>query len=290
MLNEVKFESELLDTHFLRLTHDVPQGHFRLKPIDKLLQGIHPGHLTFVSGEPGTGKTTLLGQLADDAAANGFVCIFNTLEVAVHQLLAKSLSRLSSGSASVSQIAHFSDTEQVSILLEEYRKKIAPNMVFLDKGTSSIDLGAIISHIQREKDQPIILFHDYLQIMPPDGDQQIADERLSVKESVLGLRRIANAHNIPVIAISSINRQNYGKATPSLSSLGASSSVEYSADTIIHLGIAGENNEERFNNSNLAIRPLTATTLKNRYGARGTASLLFDTDHATFLETGISNA
>lgn len=84
MSYELKFEHELLDKHFQRLADDNAQGHFRLRAIDNLLQGIHPGRLTFISGEPATGKTTLLGQLADEAAAEGFICVFNTLEVAIH--------------------------------------------------------------------------------------------------------------------------------------------------------------------------------------------------------------
>lgn len=284
MSYELKFEHELLDKHFQRLADDNAQGHFHLRAIDNLLQGIHPGRLTFISGEPATGKTTLLGQLADEAAAEGFICVFNTLEVAIHQLIAKSLSRLSDNRISVSDISKFCHSEEVSVLLEQYRDTLAPNFVFMDSATSAIDLGATIARIQREKNRPVILLQDYLQIMPTDDNQRIIDERLAVKESVTGLRRIANAHNVPVIAISSINRANYGKSTPNLSALGASSSVEYAADTIIHLGIDGVNTEERFENSNRPVRPITATVLKNRYGARGSARLSFDAVHARFSE------
>lgn len=279
-----KYESELLDEHFSRLAHDQAQGHFSLKAIDRMLGGIHPGRLTFISGEPATGKTTLLGQLADEATIAGYISVVNTLEVAIHQLLAKSLSRLSNGSLSVSQIFQHSDKKEVKQLLLEYREKIAPNMVFIDKATSPVELSAIIGRIQQEKDRPVILFQDYLQIMKSSIEQQIYDERLAVKESTIGLRGIANAHNIPVIAISSINRQSYGKSTPGLSALGASSSVEYAADTILHLGIEGADSEERFNNANLSVRPIRVSALKNRYGVLGSASLSFDAGHATFSE------
>lgn len=279
-----KYESELLDEHFSRLALDQAQGHFSLNAVDRLLGGIYPGRLTFISGEPATGKTTLLGQLADEAVIAGYISVVNTLEVAVHQLLAKSLSRLSGGSYFGNQIAKYNDSAEVQQLLAIYHKEIAPNIVFLDEATSAVELGAIISRIQQEKDRPVILFQDYLQIMKNNIDQQIFDERIAVKESVIGLRHVANAYNVPVIAISSINRQSYGKPTPGLSALGASSSVEYAADTILHLGIEGADSEERFNNASLPVRPIRVSVLKNRYGALGSSSLSFDAGHALFSE------
>lgn len=283
-MNEpIKFEDAYLDKHLNRAINERPEGHFSISNFDELLGGIYPGRLTFISGEPGAGKTTLLLCLADEAAQNGYISIVNTLELSPHQLLIKSLARLSNGALSVGDIPKEQHKAKVEDIAALYRETIAPNILFIDKALSSVELGAKIGRIQREYDKPVVLFQDYVQIMPSNTEQQIIDERLAVKNAVSGLREIANSHDIAVFAISSINRTNYSKPTPTLAALGASSSIEYAADTIIHLAIdAGDSSPVEV--SNHPIRPVVATTLKARYSCKGTAKLVFNAPQATFTD------
>lgn len=275
------FEIDQLDEHLARARADRPIGHFSLTCLDDLIGGIRAGRMTILSGEPGVAKTTLVGQLADEAAANGFTVVLNTLEVAPYQLIAKSIARLSNGEISVADVAGESCIEIIREAAESYRRTIAPRICIIDKPFSAIDLGAIIGHLQRENDYPVILFYDYLQIMPSASEQGFMDERLAVKESVAGLRRIANAHDVPVFAVSSVNRSTYGKATANLDCLGQSSSVEYGADTVLYMSVEGKG-EERTANMSLPRRPIVLTALKNRYAPTGSVKLAFDAEHAMF--------
>lgn len=124
-----------------------------------------------------------------------------------------------------------------------------------------------------------ILWVDYLQIMPsPEGFH--AEERMAIKAVVSGLRSIANTYDIPVFAISSVNRASYDKVT-SLSALGGSSHIEYGVDSVICLGFdAGAASCAKAMSE--PIRSLRLTTLKNRYAPISTSDVQFDCAHATF--------
>lgn len=281
--SEIEYEDKLLGAHLARAMNEKPIGHFALRPFDELVGGILGGRLAILCAEPGMSKTTLFGQLADEAAIAGFMNVVNTVEIPAYQWVAKSISRLSCGELSIADIADPEKADLVNQVSELYSTSIAPNMVFLENPLPPVDLGAIIARIQSEREQPVILWHDYLQIMPPSSEQLAVDERLVVKESMAGLRRIANAHDIPVYAVSSINRNSYSKGNPDLGALGGSSAVEYGADTVVYMTVEGKR-EQRAANMELPVRPLKLTTLKNRYGANGTARLAFDCAHATFRE------
>lgn len=283
---EYRYEDALLETHLRRAMEERPLGHFALKAFDELIGGIHSARFTAICAEPGMAKTTLLGQLADEAAMAGFVNVVNTLEIPAHQWIPKSLSRLSGGVLSVSDVSDPGKAASVAEMAEVYLRFIAPNMVFIERPLTSVELGAVISRIQNERAEPVVLWQDYIQIMPStfaSSNQPIVDERLAVKEAVSGLRRIANTHDVPVFAISSINRASYAK-TPGLGALGGSSAVEYSVDTVVHMAVEGASSEEREENMCLPVRPLVLSTLKNRYAAKSVARLSFDCAHATFAE------
>jgi len=277
---EFRYEDSLLDTHVLRAQKERPLGHFMLSPFDELVGGIRSARFTALCAQPGMAKTTLFGQLADEAANVGFVNIVNTLEIPAHQWVAKSIARLSDGALALSDVSDPDKAELVYQFAELYRFAIASNMIFIETPLTPVELGAIVGRVRADRGPKVILWHDYLQIMPTPSEQPSSDERTAIKEAVSGLRRIANAHDIPVFAISSINRTNYDK-TPGLSALGGSSSIEYSVDSVIYMSVEGKGNE-RETNMNVPIRPIVLTALKNRYAPKGTTKLTFDAAHATF--------
>ena len=277
------FEDELLMHHLKRAFEDRAVGHFRLTAFDRLIGGISPGRMISVAGEPSVSKTTFIGQLADDAASQGFISIVNTLEMASYQFVTKSIARISNGTVGLLDISQQTNTEAIEAAAQQYQKEIAPNMLYIEQPCTSVELSVLVSRIQRERKQPIILFVDYLQIMPSESNQRFADERLAIKEAVSGLRRIANRHDITVIAVSSVNRSNYGKTVTGLDALGGSAYIEYSADTVLFLSVEGMG-EERTRNMALPMRPLVLTALKNRYAPTGSVKLELDCEHATFKE------
>ena len=285
----MKYQAETMqfERHMERLKNDKPLAHFHMKKFDELIGGVRP-RMTIIAGEPGTGKTSLLLQLADDLAEQGQPILFVTLEIEPSHLVAKSIARLSQGALSASDVALYAQGKEIDVL--EYRSyskakdaytcKIAPNIMF----TSVPDVVSIcnlVSECEKATGKKPVVFLDYIQVLL-SGSSEV-DERIAIRNTVGELRRMVNAYNVPLFAISSINRTSYDKPISGLGSLGGSSAVEYGSDTIMFFAIEGTG-KERARIMALDERPLRITVLKSRYGACGEIGIIFDAAHATFRE------
>lgn len=283
---DIRFTDAELNRDIDRIVHDNTVARISLHSLDRLIDGVRPGRVVVLSAEPGAGKTSLLNQLADDFAAQGHIVLFFTFEIATTQLIAKSIARLSEGQIAVNDIAGCdTDPRRFSILHEAVKRyaPIASRISYIEKPCSALDVGVLVARCEREYEQKPIVMVDYVQLVPSSADKPPVDERLQIKEAISGLRRIANGYDIPVFAISSIGREHYEKSTTSLKCLGGSSSVEYSADSVLFLSVEGKG-EERTSNLSRPVRPVVVTALKNRYCATGSAYLNFIPDFATFME------
>lgn len=278
-------ESSLLDEHLREVREDVPFAHIASIPsLDRLVSGYKSKSLTFLSGAPGTGKTTFAVHMADDLAMQGVPVLFVERELAAAQLVAKSLARLCDGALSVSEISTVNQGEgPIARAIEIYRERVAPCLCINTTVKSPVEIGAAVSDCQKVTGRTPVVFVDYLQILDGDNARAYQDERLAIKDTVLGLRSVANTYGVHVIGISTINRTSYGKPTVDLSSLGGCSFIEYSADVCIHLTVDGKGKEQAANLAS-SVRPVTVTALKNRFGQTGSVPLMFDTAHARFLE------
>ena len=76
---------------------DKPLFHFGLQAFDGLLDGMHADRINVISGDPGAGKSTFVGLLADDAASNGTFVFVHSYELADRCYLSKSLARSGKG-------------------------------------------------------------------------------------------------------------------------------------------------------------------------------------------------
>ena len=254
---------------------DKPLFHFGLQAFDGLLDGMHADRINVISGDPGAGKSTFVGLLADDAASNGTFVFVHSYELADRCYLSKSLAR--SGKVTVKDISCDDKAELVEKVGKEYLERTARNLAFLDEDDTVKDLERYVKAKHKQApEQPILVVCDYIQNATIDRLKEVKDERLQLKEILGTLRKIAKIENVAVFAVSAITRSSYQKAAPSLNALSGSSSLEYGCDTCIHLSTDADDNS--------LMKPVELTFLKNRFGAKGTAEFIFDVEHANFIE------
>lgn len=279
------FESDILDNHVSVLSEDRPVASFGLEPLNRLLGGVYPGQLYVIGATPGTGKTTLLLQLADELAAAGNPVIFVSAELPAHKLLAKSLARLSGGSLSLGNVASAArpeseDHQAFSSALSLYRDQVAPN-ICITEAQNVTELGHLVCDCLRRRGKPPVLFIDYLQLVATGCLDPYAEERLAISACLKGLRDISNCYGSPVFTVSTITRNYYGSKSPNLSIFGGAAVIEYCADSALYLAEDKDAAPSPFDP--FPGRPVTLTALKNRYGTLDTARLAFNGEHATFL-------
>lgn len=256
---------------------DKPMFHFGLSMFDDLLDGVHAHRVNLLSGDPGSGKSTFIGLLADNAASNGAFVFIHSYELANSCYFAKSLARASKGRITVKGISKEENADLVKEVGQNYLKEISGNLVFLEETDTVKDLETHVKARHKQyPDQPILVICDYIQVASSDRLKESNDERLQIKEVLGTLRKIAKVDNVAVFAVSAVTRTSYQKATPSLNALSGSSSLEYGCDTCIHLSTEADDDD--------LMRPIELTFLKNRFGAKGMASFVFDVEHADFIE------
>lgn len=261
--------------------------------LDKEAGGIYPG-LYVLGAISSLGKTTLIHQIADQMAGAGEHVLFFSLEQSRFEMASKSLARITAyrnnrEAVSSLDIRRGQLTYAVQEAQKVYVKQIAPRMSIIE-GNFNCNISFIgdyvARYIKKNGRKPVVII-DYLQIL--DGmDDQKQNTRDIVDTNVRELKRMSRNHDIPVIVISSLNRNNY--LTPvDFESFKESGGIEYTADVIWGLQLSVMT-DDLFNATNKTKekrdkvreakaanpRKIQLVCLKNRYGVSSyTADFLY---------------
>ena len=275
--------------------------------LDKFLDGgLYPG-LYVVGAISSLGKTTFIMQIADSIAKSGRGVLIFSLEMSKFELLAKTLSRMSFiKSLDKYQSPCYANSTR-NVLLGRYRNEIDSRIIaesmqdyskwgsniHITEGIGNIGVSEIKAKIEEFKkfrnEAPVIVI-DYLQILAP-FDLKMTDKQ-NVDKNILELKRLSRDFDIPILGISSFNRENYN-APVSMASFKESGAIEYSSDVLIGLQYEGwdfdeseskELREKRLRRlkkelwstaQNLSSQDIQLKILKNRNGIKGDLSFDF---------------
>ncbi len=215
-----------------------------LKFFDNMMcGGIEDQQLIVLMAAPGTGKTTLCQQLAEEMAANHKPVIYMNLEMSREQMLSKAISYhlAKSGKAWLSSrdVLHGYEWEperkQLMIeAMQEYREKYYPWIKYATVGNKLEDIIPYLEKagkaaIERGEKAPAVIL-DYLHLV---GTSAKMDVQELLKTTLKGLKDYAIKYNTFVVAISATGRSSNGKIT--LSSGRDSSNIEYTGDVVLSL-------------------------------------------------------
>lgn len=220
--------------------------------LDEYLDGgLYAGVYT-IGAESGVGKTTFTLQICDSIAQVGKDVIIISLEMSKYEILAKSFSRIS---YIVSKNNHdFSPVTTRNILSNKYSQcektencviqSMSEYMnyaehIFIYEGVANIGVEKIRDivekHIKTFKRRPAVLV-DYVQILAPPAER--LTDKQAIDKNILEIKRLSRDANIPIIGISSFNRENYGKPI-TMAALKESGALEYSSDVVFGLQTFG---------------------------------------------------
>ena len=109
--------------------------------------------------------------------------------------------------------------------------------IYIDD-TSNISVTEIRSKCRRlklEKNLGLVIV-DYLQLLAPNDPR--STDKQNMDKAVLELKRLSRDYKIPVVAISSLNRQSYSEPV-NMTAFKESGAIEYSSDVLIGLQAKG---------------------------------------------------
>lgn len=212
----------------------IPTG---FQQLDKKLGGGLYAGLYTLGAISSLGKTSFALQISDNIAAAGHPVLFFSLEMARNEVIAKSLSRLSvqiGDKRTTREILNKRASGNFYARALELYKPIAGNLAIVE-GNFSADVSFIRQKIDKfiqAKGQKPVVVVDYLQILRPESDR--LTDKQAVDRNVVNLKIISRDFDIPVLLISSFNRENY-LSPVSFSSFKESGAIEYSSDCVIGL-------------------------------------------------------
>ena len=276
--------------------------------LDQALDGGLYEGLYIIGAISSLGKTTLALQIMDQIAQQGQDCLVFSLEMARNELIAKSISRLTylnaereqdakttRGITAGAKYALYSQAERALISRALAAYKEYAGRLYIHEGIGDIGVEQIKETVQRHisitGNRPVVLI-DYLQILAP-YDMRSTDKQ-NTDKAVLELKRLSRDHKIPVIGISSFNREAYKEASGnrgrvSQTDFKESGAIEYSADVLIGLefAAAGAKDYDERTEKRKLIREIRLVVLKNRNGkAWESAGFEYHTLFNCFAEAG----
>ncbi len=203
--------------------------------LDNLTSGLQPSDLIIVAARPSMGNTALSVNMAEYAAlkTRKAVAIFS-MEMSASQLafrLISSLGRINQQHLRTGDLAEeeWPRVTNAITLLSEAK-------IFIDDtpALSPGELRARARRLKREHDLGLIVI-DYLQLMQVPGNTE--NRATEISEISRSLKALAKELNIPVIALSQLNRslEQRTDKRPVMSDLRESGAIEQDADVILFI-------------------------------------------------------
>jgi len=285
----------------------VPTG---FDDLDRLTSGLHGGELFIVAGRPGMGKTSFVLNMAANIARprrvdlsdgaddygeasveeSGYGVAFFSLEMPKEQLASRLLaaearvdvSRIRSGTlrgddwnklteaaARLGRMPLWLDDTPALTLLE-VRAKIRRLQAELERGGRE---GAPANRLG-------LVAVDYLQLM--QGRRDAGSREQEISELSRGLKQLAKEMDVPVLALSQLNRSVETRTTkdkrPQLSDLRESGAIEQDADTILFI----YRDEYYFKGESVEPKVAEIIIAKQRNGPTATVKTTFTAEYTRF--------
>ena len=286
-MDDLKNTTQLLEEYMAYIQDDtkVKRTPLGFNKIDNLLNGGVPNGLITLGAIPSIGKTTFMLQVADNMASmENTKVLFFSLEMSRFDLISKSLSRLTYQCEDLEQLTCdelLSNDEAIdyNTIAQRY-EPMANNLYTIDYLYKIEDITAFINQFRDAfPNENVVVIIDYLQyiLCSNSNDKQAID--LITKR----LKELSKELGITIIAISSLNRANYG-GNITMESFKESGSIEYTSDILMGLEYINTNATDRDVEAKKCPRKVAISVIKNRYGSLGKVNMDFYTKYNTYVE------
>ncbi len=257
----------------------VPTGFTKL---DNLLSGLQKSNLVILAARPSLGKTSLAVDIARHAAIKGNVSVgIFSLEMSREEVVDRfiastsnvSLWRLRSG-----QVSNENDLAMIQQGLDQLNN--APIFIEDTASPTMLSMRAQARRLQMQHGLGLIIV-DYLQLISPRrSNDNIVSQ---ITEISRGLKALARELNVPVLALSQLNRsvEQRDNKRPQLHDLRDSGSIEQDADVVMFIYRKDKDREGVSPEEQNMAEILVA---KHRNGPLGTVRLKFEQDAVSFRE------
>ncbi|BDI24189.1 replicative DNA helicase [Herbiconiux sp. L3-i23] len=210
----------------------VPTGFAEL---DELTNGFHPGQMIVVAARPAMGKSTLALDFARAASVkNHQPSIFFSLEMGRSEIAMRLLSAEASLPLHHMRKGNLQPDDWTKLAQTRGRINDAPFYIDDSPNMTLVEIRAKARRLKQKAGLRMVII-DYLQLMT--SGKKVESRQQEVSEFSRSLKLLAKELQVPVIALSQLNRGSEQRADklPAISDLRESGSIEQDADMVILL-------------------------------------------------------
>lgn len=245
---------------------------------DEMTSGLQGSDLVIVAGRPSMGKTTFAMNMAENAAIKHQlpVAIFS-LEMPGEQLAMRMMSSLGRVDQHKVRTGRLDDDDWARMSSATSLLAEAPMFVDDTPGLNPTELRARARRLAREHGQLGMIVIDYLQLM--QGSTRSENRVNEISEISRSLKGLAKELNVPVVALSQLNRslEQRPNKRPVMSDLRESGAIEQDADVIVFIY-----RDEVYNEDSPDKGVAEIIISKQRNGPIGTTRLTFQGQYTRF--------
>ncbi|MCU1431019.1 MAG: replicative helicase [Actinotalea sp.] len=254
----------------------VPTGFIEL---DKLTNGLHPGQMIVLAARPALGKSTLGIDIVRSASIkHGMASVIFSLEMSRNEITMRMLAAEARVPLQNMRKGTMRDDDWQKLASTMGRMSQAPLFIDDSPNMSLMEIRAKCRRLKQRHNLKLVVI-DYLQLM--SSGKRVESRQQEVSEFSRALKLLAKELEVPVIAISQLNRgaEQRTDKRPQMSDLRESGSIEQDADIVIllHREDAYERESPRAGEADLIVA-------KHRNGPTDTIVVAFQGQYARFVD------
>lgn len=203
--------------------------------LDYMLCGLNPGKLYLIAARPAMGKTALAMNILESVSIRKKVpALAFSLEMPDEELAERGLCSMSSVDASRARLGILQSSDFNKLFGSSEIMSKAPLWIDESAEISISEIRSRARRLKRREDIQLIVV-DYLQLVR--ASKKAGNREQEIAEISRGLKAMAKDLNVPVVALSQLNRslENRTDKHPIMADLRESGSLEQDADVVMFI-------------------------------------------------------
>ncbi len=256
----------------------VPTG---FTDLDALTNGLHPGQMVVIAARPAMGKSTLALDFARACSIkSNLPSVIFSLEMGRNEIAMRLLSAEARVALHHMRSGTMTDEDWTRLARRMPDVSAAPLYIDDSPNLSMMEIRAKCRRLKQRNDLKLVVI-DYLQLMQSGGSKRAESRQQEVSDMSRNLKLLAKELQLPVIALSQLNRgpEQRTDKKPMVSDLRESGSIEQDADMVIllHREDAYEKESPRAGEADLIVA-------KHRNGPTATITVAFQGHYSRFVD------
>ncbi|MFM9135159.1 MAG: replicative DNA helicase, partial [bacterium] len=254
----------------------VPTG---FADLDALTNGLHPGQLVILAARPALGKSTLALDVARSASIkNGLTSVIFSLERSRNEILMRLLSAEAQVALHHMRSGSMTDSDWTRLATKMGAVSEAPLFIDDSPNLTMMEIRAKCRRLRQRHDLRLVVV-DYMQLMT--SGKKVESRQQEVSEFSRSLKLLAKELDVPVIAVSQLNRgpEQRTDKRPMLADLRESGSLEQDADMVILL-----HREDAYERESPRAGEADFIVAKHRNGPTSTITVAFQGHYSRFVD------